>query len=334
MKKFKTLGELLQNQSNDYSQAERMFKSKTGEDLVSVENFKNHRFIQRSLTIVIPYYNSKNAVVQTLESLKRQKGADFQKLEVIIIDDGSETYPFETKEQFPFSLKVIRLNKNMGRVRIRNIGLLIAENYILMFLDSDSVLHERVLYNHILVHSLLHKEKLLLVGYREWIGRNDKRVGRFPVKIDDVDLHSDFRIKVTFEEKHLPYINNDVSWLGKMLCVAKETNFYKDLGNAKKYKFYSLPEQVHGFLYSLPRKLALKAGPVPETQKGWGSDDILLSARFIGAGAQVVPMLNSRALHLYNIDNMESETQRIAEREINRKLYQELMDTPFIEFER
>ena len=333
--KISTLKGIINKTSNDYSGIEREFFKLARTNLNIEKNFPIKKFKQSTLTIVIPYFNSPKSIKYTLASLKTQKAVDFSKIEVIIIDDGSSKRKLlKLDSSFPFFLRTIRLAKNTGRVRVRNIGILLAQSDILMFLDADTLLHNMVLYNHLFVHSLLPNKNILLVGFREWVSRKDKKlknIKRKTVYTGDIDLKSDFRIKVTYEKKHLPYIR-DPSLLGKTVYVVRDTNYYKNLGFGKKYYNYSLYEQVHGFLYSLPTRLALKAGPVGETKKGWGSDDVMQAARFMGAGAKVIPLLNSRAFHLYDMDGDLNEKKRIKERLINKRRFKEQLNNPFLIF--
>ena len=223
------------------------------------------------------------------------------------------------------------MDENKGRVRVRNIGMLMANNDIIMFLDADIILHEMILYNHLLVHSVLNKNNLLLVGYREWVKKQDQRVLKNKLSVKDIDLSFDHRIKITFSKRHLPYISNK-KLLGKTIYIAEDTNYYKKFGNYKSFFGFKLYQQVHGFLFSLPRDLIEKSGPVGETNKGWGSDDVMLIARFIASGARVIPLLNSTALHLFDINGNLNEKQKIAEREINLKRFKQQLKEPFVEF--
>ena len=333
--KILSLKEVINKTSNDYSEIDREFYKLTEVNLITEKNFPIKKFKQSTLTIVIPCFNSPKSIRYTLNSLKVQKHVDFSKVEVIVIDDGSSKKKlFKSGNSYPFSFRTIHLTKNAGRVRARNIGILLAQSDVLMFLDADILLHNMVLYNHLFVHSLLPNKDILLVGFREWVSRKDKKLKDIKsnkVCVNDINLESDFRIKITYEKKHLPYIKNP-SLLGKTVYIARDTNYYKNFGFGKKYYNYSLYEQVHGSLYSLPIRLALKAGPVGETKKGWGSDDVMQTARFIAAGAKVIPLLNSRAFHLYDMDGDLNEEKRIKERLVNKRRFKEQLDSPFLIF--
>jgi len=329
--KFETLKEKLKKQSNDYSSVEKDFLNLTGEKLVNTINFTKQSQIKlKSLSIIIPYFNSSQSIFHTLNSIQKQQNIDFEDIEIIIIDDGSEK-ELKIKQKYSFRIKILRLCENKGRVRVRNIGLLLANYDVIMFLDADIILHENVLYNHLLVHSVLRKDNLLLVGFREWIKKEDKRIIKKNLRLNDIDLTFDHRIKITFGKRHLPFINNK-KLLGKTIYIAKDTDYYKNLGNYKSYFDFKLYQQVHGFLFSIPLEEALKAGPAGETSKGWGSDDIMLTTKFIALGAKVIPLLNSMALHLHDINEIVKKDQKIEERKTNLKRFEQQLEEPFIEF--
>lgn len=83
------------------------------------------------LTIIIPYYNSKEYTDELLAVLDKQMTED---VEVIVVDDGS-TKPFKT--EYPWC-KVVR-KKNGGCGTARNRGLKSAKGDYIQFIDSDDM---------------------------------------------------------------------------------------------------------------------------------------------------------------------------------------------------
>jgi len=146
-----------------------------------------------------------------------------------------------------------------------------------------------------------------------------------------IDLESDFRIKITFSAIHLPYIDNK-SLLGTTHYVVKSTDYYKDYKKGYKYFHYTLCSQMHGFLFSIPKIFAIQAGPVGETEKGWGADDALLATKFVANGSKVIPLINSKGLHLYSMNGKRDESQRQLERLRNKKRLEDLLQEPFVQF--
>ena len=87
-------------------------------------------------SIVIPTYNRKESLQETLLSLSHQSWpADH--FEVIIVDDGSTDGTEEiVKESLPFTLRYIR-QSNQGSAVARNTGAQQASGDVLIFLDDD-----------------------------------------------------------------------------------------------------------------------------------------------------------------------------------------------------
>jgi len=84
------------------------------------------------LSIIIPYFNTKEYTDELLDVLSRQmkKG-----VEVILIDDGSDI-PYTRKFKF---LTIIR-TKNGGQSKARNLGLNSANGDYIQFIDSDDMI--------------------------------------------------------------------------------------------------------------------------------------------------------------------------------------------------
>lgn len=84
-------------------------------------------------SIIVPSYNRKNEIPALLESLSQQSRYNF---EVIIVDDFSKEQ-VEIQFDYPFQVKVIRNEKNLGAAQSRNVGAEHAKAEWLLFLDDD-----------------------------------------------------------------------------------------------------------------------------------------------------------------------------------------------------
>lgn len=84
-------------------------------------------------SIIVPSYNRNAEIKALLESLKQQTVYNF---EVIIVDDHSQT-AVEVNDDYPFEVKVIRNNPNVGAAQSRNVGANHASQEWLLFLDDD-----------------------------------------------------------------------------------------------------------------------------------------------------------------------------------------------------
>lgn len=83
------------------------------------------------LSIIIPYFNTKEYTDELLNNLSGQMKKD---VEVILVDDGSDI-PYIRKFKF---LSIIRTN-NQGQSKARNLGLNKASGDYIQFIDSDDM---------------------------------------------------------------------------------------------------------------------------------------------------------------------------------------------------
>jgi glycosyltransferase involved in cell wall biosynthesis len=89
-----------------------------------------------TVSVIIPTYNRKRFVLDTLDSLSRQTfPADC--FDVIVVDDGSSDGTAEIqKEKLPFRLRYL-WQTNQGDAAARNLGVKHSQADILIFLDDD-----------------------------------------------------------------------------------------------------------------------------------------------------------------------------------------------------
>lgn len=104
----------------------------------------------RKYSFVIPTYNRKELLKNTLEALNRQDGYGWDDYEVIVVDDGSDdgTCDYIKGINRSFELKYVYLERslNSSRSRARNCGWRAAQGEIIVFIDSDIIVGN----NHLL----------------------------------------------------------------------------------------------------------------------------------------------------------------------------------------
>lgn len=114
-----------------------------------------------TISVIIPTYNRKEWLCQTLESLAQQTWpAD--RFEVIVVDDGSEDDTAEiSAATFPFTLRYF-WQTNQGDAAARNTGAQQSQADVLVFLDDDILVAPDYLACLITAHATLHKQ--IIVG--------------------------------------------------------------------------------------------------------------------------------------------------------------------------
>jgi len=97
--------------------------------------FERYRLDQSpQVSIVIPCYGREDLLKDTVWSCLQQ---DFPRLEILLVDDGSE--PPLTKPFPDPCVRLIRLNDNGGQARARNVGIRQARGQWIKLLDSDDL---------------------------------------------------------------------------------------------------------------------------------------------------------------------------------------------------
>lgn len=88
------------------------------------------------ISAVIPVYNRTETLKDAVESVLFQ---DYPEIEIIVVDDGSETDLTIPLKPYMNMIRFIRLERNHGVSRARNEGIKAAQGDFIAFLDSDDV---------------------------------------------------------------------------------------------------------------------------------------------------------------------------------------------------
>ena len=104
-------------------------------------------------SIIIPSFNAKDRLYNNLISLNCQD-YPFSEFEVIVIDNGSADLTAEMLSNFSsyYTLIIIRLDKNVGIARARNLGIIKATGDIIIFHDGDMIATKDFVRKHIEAH--------------------------------------------------------------------------------------------------------------------------------------------------------------------------------------
>jgi O-antigen biosynthesis protein len=95
-----------------------------------------HRANRRNISVVVPCYNSKDFVAETLESVLSQS---YPWVDIVVVDDGSTDGSWEVIQSFGRKVRAFR-KENGGAARARNFGASRAIGQSLLFLDADDLL--------------------------------------------------------------------------------------------------------------------------------------------------------------------------------------------------
>ncbi|MDO3693837.1 glycosyltransferase [Wenyingzhuangia sp. chi5] len=121
------------------------------------------------ISICIPVYNYD--ITKLVKALTDQMDLLDEKLELIVIDDGSETFKTTNRNCLKEHVYV-ELPKNVGRSKIRNLFKDYAKNQFLLFLDCDSMaINNCFITNYLKVL----KEKIVVYGGRVYLSELSRK---------------------------------------------------------------------------------------------------------------------------------------------------------------
>ncbi len=281
-----TRQELLNNHNNDYGfdVQDILFKPIGAEKLPLV-------------SIVIPYYETGEIFNRCLyfltQAISRYPGDN----EIIVIDDGSVqktalSYTGDFK-----NIKTIVFKNNRGRTEARNAGLLAAKGKVIFFLDSDILVDEDLVINHIKLHleSLRRNLKAICVGFFEFTDTKSKKIVKTRLAKQDIDIN-DFRIDCMYGATWIG-CENDKQYIGQHLQLVNETQNFRSWKG--QYKAWVLPNMVLGGVFSVIKEEIYAVGAFDFRFKGYGfTETSAVTGMIAERGNVVVPCLVGGAIHV------------------------------------
>lgn len=97
-------------------------------------------------SVIIPIYNTEKYLARCINSIINQT---YKKMELILVDDGSTDNSKKICDKFARNYKMIKVvhQKNKGVSAARNVGLKLASNEYIVFVDSDDWIEKETLEN-------------------------------------------------------------------------------------------------------------------------------------------------------------------------------------------
>lgn len=325
-----SLKKLLIIKSNNYTKLAKFFNERTGLDIIN-DGYTQKVSLSKSCSIIIPFYKNYLFLKRNLIALQHQNlPYEFKqnKIEIIIINDGSsinlKSLIQQTKKFYP--VIYLELKKNYCSATARNLGLLYAQNEIIIFLDEDIVVPKDFLATHLLRHEFL--DKCIIVGLRHDINLKNLILRLDSLKQNIIKLPSykkDFRYKKLVSSKWKDvYKDVPTDNFNKVYYLLKESDYFKKFGKGKIIGVWDLPFMSLACNISVPRKYILEVGGFDIRFKGWGMEDVNFGAKLIARGLYLIPNLHATVYHLIRKNFVEEKRRKIEEFKRNFKLYKKL----------
>lgn len=323
-----TYRKILSSRNNNYSTLESVFREMTGHELLSMAaptEWPSHMKVP--VSIIIPCFNTAQSLNPILLSIAHQKIPQdrLRELEVVLIDDGSDQPVFEVAKpsDFPFRLKILRTNENAGVAHARLLGADYASGEILLFLDSDLILSEYYVLDHVLRNAVL--GDAVFVSFKENVEQSDDRVGLQSIKAGLPRPKSSQDLRITKTIKRGAIGSYPVPKTIQV-NILEETNYFKDFHGSRVFGIYDLSCMVTGHNFSTRRATLERTKPFSPLFKGWGMEDVFFGLRMIADGNYIVPVLSSGVYHINHPPRSGSQEEKERQYRQNVKLIDDILD--------
>jgi glycosyltransferase involved in cell wall biosynthesis len=227
-------------------------------------------------SIVIPTYNSKQLLNNTLEALNYQLGYGFDDYEVVVSDDGSTDKTFDCIKNTPrnYSMRYVYLDRcaQSCRSRTRNEGRKAASGEIIVYLDSDILVRNDFLSEVNRYFKM--NDRFLLLGTR--------------LMLNDPIIFDDIKTQKVFDQYAFNPHRYDILEFRHYLFEQYSYN-----ANAILFPWM----QVYSNIVIAAKKWLDETGGFDENMKKWGMEDLELGYSLIQHGLQIA--INPRLVGLH-----------------------------------
>ncbi|MFL6556834.1 MAG: glycosyltransferase family 2 protein, partial [Bacillus sp. (in: firmicutes)] len=263
-------------------------------------NTKVEKNQEIEVSIVIPSLNKFPLNLLTLYSLEHQT-FNPSKMEVIFIDDASTDQTEEKLKGYipPYHFKYIRNKKNLGRAKVRNLGIRSARGSILIFLDAEMITEPDFVEKHHKFHQS--NNKLILSGamhskiiysciFPEFTREEINKISTLTK--NNLLLNSRFKdFKYPSEEPYPLLDKNDIARNAFKALVVESYPWFQSVTR-------NFPSDLEGFAFpwmafltgnvSFRKEFIIQAGLLDEDFVGYGYEDWELGYRLYKMGAKYI----------------------------------------------
>jgi len=227
-------------------------------------------------SVIIPYFNRKELLFNTLIALNKQQCE--KKFEVILVDDCSKDLQEKELEKLNlnFELHYIKNDKQYSSAYSRNIGIQNAKGNIIIFMDCDLLVDTHYIENHLKFFEYSQKKEIIQIGLRKTL----KEVINDNYSFNDL-LKYDYSID-TRENIFKTYSYNLATIKGAWHLVWSNN-------------------------ISIPKKVLEKYGVFDPYFKNWGLEDVELAYRFTKHGVNIAYNPLVEAFHQFHERHYNSE---------------------------
>lgn len=326
----KSVREMLEYFDNDYTALEKLYREKTGGELLDnpYESPQHEVKITKTCSIVIPSYNNSERLENCLRAIQASTfNARYpQQMEVVVVDDGSPGEDIAERVEAmgldDLNIKVLR--QSNGQVsKGRYSGVLNASGDIVIITDPDIVYTENMIEEYMKRQQVL--DGVVMFGLRDEIDVGDERLGRNISEGSLRNLPQGISADPRVRQDGLA----DSAWL-------------KDGGHNQRLPIDADDDKMNWRAASIAWGMSVCAkredflrtmSGYDEGYKGYGGDDEDMVSRLMALGNYVIPNTGAVCYHQrHPSGNQDPEKHRVnietMERNLNSSLKLQSVDDP------
>ncbi len=311
IRNFKTTNKIL-NYVNDYQYIKDDYEMKFGESLNhqpydSINNYPLKE-CKYKVSLIISTWNSCNSLRMTLKTIENTYICNNfnNKLEVVIVDDGSddETYNLIENNDYNLKLKYIK-QVHLGRAQGINLGVLNSSGEMIIFLDADILLFPYTI-DEIVKRQQEYLDDVICFGFREDVfdvPNEDSKIIEY-VNNFKPSFWLDNRFTYDFQGS---FGSNMMLETNIMLSYSTKKNIWVSNNVKAIYDCWQVYRMVYGFLFAVSKKNFELFGGFAEFLVGWGCDDTLFVSLAVENNLKLIPIPSAHCLHIYHDIRMKSQ---------------------------
>lgn len=246
----------------------------------------------RTLSVVTPYYQARDALETTLTALAAQT-YPAHLTQIVVADDGSDPPLRLADDHLGLDVTVVRQDDLGFRLAgARNLGADAADGEILVFLDADMVAEP----DHLEAHARWHHvcDHAVTLGFRQHVEFTGVTPADITEAAHDGSLASLFEGR---ERSHPVWLERHMERMGEL--TSDDDDLFRAVTGGNLGIRAELFDEVGGFDASFTQ---------------WGSEDTEIGQRLFNAGALLVPERRAACWHQGNSRGLEPhERESLAE---------------------
>lgn len=269
-----------------------------------------------SSSILLPYYNTRKTINAVIDHLLQAIAVVVYaypdwRYEIILIDDGSDRYPAAPcLHEYQKDHVRIKTIPHQGRCFARNYALSLSKNTIIIFIDSDVLIHSSLLLRHLTLHAVCEQQKKGCISFALFDFHPLSSLTRSS-SLFEQPSPNDWRLGCIYQETWHG-CEEDKRFAGRRFQPLADTALLQKWPHGF-YGPWVLPNMVLGGFFAVNRAKALAVGGCDPLFNSYAFEETSLITKLIACYHDyVIPLTERFALHIEDTMIGESREKKYA----------------------